>query len=71
MKYIVKTPVVAPASKDPRQSQRRETTSWVTIGRAWSDDPTGKITLVLDVIPFRSEYIYLYPQDQEEKKDAP
>ena len=63
MKFKAKIPVTAPPSKDPRHSARPETTKWVEIGRAWQDKPGEKITVVLDAIPFRSEYIYLYPEE--------
>jgi len=62
MKYKVKIPIVQPPSQDRNHSNRPETTKWVEIGRAWQDNPGDKITVVLDAIPFRSEYIYLYPE---------
>lgn len=63
MKYKVKIPIDQPASKDPKFSKRPETTQWVEIGRGWQDKPGEKITVVLNAIPFRSEYIYLYPSE--------
>jgi hypothetical protein len=36
-------------------------TRWVKIGRAWAD--ARKTCIILDAMPFRSEYIYLYPVD--------
>lgn len=64
VKYVVKTPVGAPASTDARHSRRPETTKWFQIGHAWRDDEgDGRITVVLDAIPFRSEYLYLFPEE--------
>jgi hypothetical protein len=37
--------------------------AWHTIGRAWSDGP-GKICIVLDSVPFRSEYVYLFVDEE-------
>lgn len=65
MKYKVKTPIVAPPSKDLNHSKREETTKWLVIGRGWQDKPGEKITVVLDAIPFRSEYIYLFPENEQ------
>lgn len=70
MKYKVKTPISIPPSRDPRRSSRQEITKWVDIGRGWQDKPGEKITVVLDTIPFRSEYIYLFPVNEEDEDET-
>jgi hypothetical protein len=58
VKYLVKTPITSDAK-----------TRWHTIGRAYDDrEGTGRIVVVLDSIPFRSEFVYLYPEDEGEKR---
>lgn len=45
-------------------------TQWHKIGVAWSDRDGGpKITIILKSIPFRSEYIYLFPADDKDRDD--
>ena len=59
MRYKVVTPV--PILKDKYAVK----TKWTQIGSAWSDDVEGKITVALSALPFRSEYMYLFPIDKE------
>lgn len=63
MKYRVATPVVLDASKG-----RDKVTRWTQIGTAWSDEPEGKITVALSALPFRSEFIYLFPENSEDDR---
>lgn len=56
IKYNVVTPIEV--GKD---------TQWHKIGLAWTDRDGGpKITIILKSIPFRSEYIYLFPAKDED-----
>ncbi len=55
MTYDVVTPIEIKIKGVPK-------TKWHRIGRAWSDNEE-KITVVLDSVPFRSEYIYLFKSD--------
>lgn len=73
MRYRVVTPVVVPPSADLTWSARAdERTAWTKIGRAWSDDGgDGKITVVLDALPFRSEFVYLFPEDGGPPRPTP
>jgi len=65
MKYKVATPV--DASKGIGVGQKR--TRWVQIGTGWSDDVGGKITVALSALPFRSEFVYLFPVDKEGERE--
>ncbi|TAL45877.1 MAG: hypothetical protein EPN91_01315 [Salinibacterium sp.] len=57
MKYAVKVPIEAKQGEPAK-------TRWHTVGRAFDDrDGSGRIVIILDSIPFRSEYMYLYPED--------
>jgi len=60
MKYKIATPVEVPGSSRIPEGA----TKWVQIGTAWSDFKDGKITCALSALPFRSEYIYLFPVDE-------
>lgn len=62
MKYHVATPIESKPSGAAAAGPKK--TRWAKIGRAWSDSPAGKITVILDALPFRSEFIYLFPEDQ-------
>jgi len=64
MAYKVKTPISIPPSLEADIPRVEEKTAWQTIGNAWSDEAGGKITIALNCLPFRSEYIYLFPEDK-------
>ncbi len=67
MKYDVMTPIGGGDSSGTAAGKKK--TRWHKIGRGWSDNE-DKITIVLDSVPFRSEYIYLFKaKDQEPSRD--
>ena len=58
MIYRVVTPITRKDGDKP---------AWHSIGRAWSDGPE-KICIVLDSVPFRSEYVYLFVDEEATAK---
>lgn len=63
-KYLVKVPIEGPAEPRSTEGKGHPLTRWHTIGRAFDDrDGSGRICIILDSAPFRSEYVYLYPED--------
>jgi hypothetical protein len=70
--YDVMTPIEnagAGGSGTAAAKPGRKRTRWHRIGRAWSDGPE-RITIVLDSLPFRSEYVYLFKaRDQTPSRD--
>jgi hypothetical protein len=71
MKYDVMTPIENPNDGSGTAATRgKRRTRWHRIGRAWSDPKGDKITIILDSVPFRSEYIYLFKStDQTPSRD--
>lgn len=56
MTYKVCTPI-------EYEKEGETKTRWHQIGNGWSDGPGLKITVTLNSLPYRSEYIYLFPDD--------
>jgi hypothetical protein len=68
VKYKVKTPIeYTPTSAMGVPQPKEKRTRWHDIGRAWDDEGRGKkgrITVILDSMPIRSEYLYLFPDEE-------